>query len=139
MSKMRKRKSGFSLVEVVIALSVIMIVSISAISIAMSSVSSKISAVNKTEAQNFADSVWECFKVAENHGEFESCVRFAENVTLPEAQESDGYRIYTYNSEKNKFVAVIKVAFSETDSSKLDVNVTNKDGEGLIAFSYTKE
>ena len=77
-----RNRSGFSLVEVVIALSVIVIVSITSISIVLSSVSSRTAATNKAYAQNFADNLWECFKASDSQEEFLACVLVAEGEDL---------------------------------------------------------
>ncbi len=140
MSKMRKR-NGFSIVEVVIALSVIVIVSITALSIALSSVSTRVAAINRTQAQSFADNVLESFKAAEDEAEFISLVAFAEGVTLTDgALDEDGNTVYTYYSEENKFMAQISVKFVEnqTERSEFEINVTDKDGDEIVSFPYRK-
>ena len=138
MSK-RKRTGGFSLVEVVIALTVIVTVSITALTIVLSSVATKQTAIHKTEAQNFAHSVWECFKTSDNDADFVLNVEFAEDVTLADGTlDGDGYTVYTYQSEENKFTAVVKVLYSDTARSKLSVDITDKDGDSIVSFTYEK-
>lgn len=138
MSKMRK-KNGYSLVEVVIALSVVIIVSLAALSIALSSIATKATAINKTKAQSFADNVWESFKAAESENEFESLVLFAEGITLNDgATDEDGNTVYTYYSEENKFAAEISVNFSESERSEFEINITDKQGNSIVSFSFRK-
>lgn len=138
MIDMRKR-NGFSLVEVVIALSIIVIVSISAISIMASSIATKATAINKTQAQNFADNVWECFKAAEDEEEFISLVSFAEGITLSDGiADGNGNNVYTYHSGENKFTAQISVKFPADTRSEFNINVTDENGESIISFSYQK-
>ncbi len=138
MSKMLKR-NGYSLVEVVIALSIIVTVTITALSIVLSSVSTKVNAINRSYAQSFADNVWESFKAAETQDEFLSLVAFAEGVTLTgSTTDENGKTLYTYYSEKNKFTANISVAFSETERDEFEIDVTDKDGDNIISFSYRK-
>lgn len=134
-----KNKRGYSLVEVVIALSVIVTVSITALSIVLSSVATKVNAINKTEAQSFADNVWESFKAADTQDEFLSLVSFSEDVTLTESEtDESGNTIYTYYSEEHKFTAEIAVRYSENARSEFSISVTDKDGDSIISFSYRK-
>lgn len=132
MSKKRNRQ-GFSIVEVAIALSVIVIISISALSIVLSSITTKSAVINKTEAQNFANNVWESFKAAETEEEFLSLVTFAEGITLtlPESEPGEiGSPDYIYSSEEKDFTVEIWVTFPapeiedpENDSSNADSSV----------------
>ena len=91
----RLNKRGFSLIEVIMALAVVVIVSVAALSITLSSVPAKLNAMNKTRAQNFAADAWECFKVADGEDDFLSLLDFAVGVTektetaVPDGQEPD--------------------------------------------------
>lgn len=135
----RRNKHGFSLVEVVIALSVIVIVSLSALSVTLSSTLTKVTALAKGDAQRFADSVWECFKVSDDEAEFISQLAFAEDVTLGEGVSGeDGFTSYTYLSERYGYTVDLSVKFSATDTSHLTVLCTDDDGEEIISFSYRK-
>ena len=117
MSK-RKFKNGYSLVEVVIALSVIVVISIAALSTVLSSVATKQAAINKTEAQNFAENAWECFKVSDDDEKFVSNVNFAEGVTLAGgvAGENDFHTVRSFLSE---FFQVFKFG-AVTDENETD-------------------
>jgi type II secretory pathway pseudopilin PulG len=132
---MIKRKNGYSIVEVVIALSVVVIVTASALSIALSSIAARKNAINKSYAQGFADNVLECFKAVNSYDEFISLVSFAEGVDLNEYKNADGG--YTYRSEKRKFTADITVDY-DSKRPVLSVYVTDKDGDEIISFSYKK-
>lgn len=134
-----RNKRGYSLVEVVIALSVIVTVSITALSIVLSSVATKVNAINKSQAQSFADNVWESFKAAENEEEFLSLVAFSEGVSLTAGTtDESGKTTYTYNSQENKFTAEISVSYQENARPELEVVVNDKDGDEIISFSYRK-
>ncbi len=135
MSKIN-RKNGYSLVEVVIALSVIVIVSVSALSISLSSVATKVNAINKSHAQSFADNVWESFKAADTEDKFVSLVAFSEEVDLKEAKTADG--VYTYTSEKHKFTADITVSYPQNARPELKISVADKDGDEIILLEYKK-
>ena len=134
-----KNKRGYSLVEVVIALSVIVTVSITALSIVLSSVATKVNAINKSHAQGFADNVWESFKAADTQDEFLSLIAFSEGATLTEGvTDESGKTTYTYYSQENKFTAEIAVSYQENARPELEVIVTDKDGDEIISFSYRK-
>ncbi len=135
----RTRKNGFSLVEVVIALSVIVVVSITALSIVLSSIVTKANAINKSHALSFADNVWESFKAAETQDEFLSLVSFSEGATLTDGRTDErGNTVYTYHSETYKFTAEIAVRYPEDARPELTVTVADKDGDDIISFSYRR-
>lgn len=129
---MNKNKRGYSLVEVVIALTVIVIVSISAISIMLSSITTKQHAINKSYAQNFADNVWECFKAADTEEDFIFLVGLSKDAEVSLINDTK----YTYESTKNKFKAKITVAYDSRPT--LTIEVTESDGDKIISFKYTK-
>ncbi len=138
---MRKQhcKNGFSIAEVVIALAIISVVSITALSIALSSIVTKTNIINRSEAQSFAGNVLECFKAAENEAEFLALVSFAEDVSLTDgAPDGSGSTTYTYYCEDNKFTAQITVNYPESLRSELAITITNPKGVNIISFSYRK-
>ena len=135
----RNRKRGFSMVEAIIALSVIVVVSVSATTILIASVGSAVRAVNRTHAQNFADGMWESFKVSDTKEEFISHALFAEGVDLGEGvTEVSGRTQFLYRSEERKFTALVTVYYPEGARPEFSVEIENEDGDGLISFSYTK-
>lgn len=125
-------KKGFSLAEAVIALSVIVIVSVCALTIVLSSISAKQTAIDKEKAQYFANNAWECFKASDSEEGFISNMEFAESVTL---EFTDGE--CTYTSETYKFTAKITIDYTATRPT-FDIAVTDKDGNEIIAFTYEK-
>lgn len=140
MSKIN-RKNGYSLVEVVIALSVIVIVSVSALSISLSSVATKVNAINKSHAQSFADNVWESFKAADTEENFISFIAFSEGVDKADITATNGENgntVYTYSSEKHKFTADITVSYPQDARPELKISVADKDGDEIILLEYKK-
>ena len=133
-----KKKGGFVLAEVVIALSVILLVTVSALTIAIASVSARIKTVNESLACDFAENVLECFKAADNGEEFLANVKFAEGVTLSDGAASGSGVSYIHNDEKHKFKATVFVDFSGADRQRMNIEVTNDEGEALVSFSYVK-
>ena len=139
MSK-RNRRNGYSLVEVVIALSVVVIVSVSALSIILSSIATKAAAINREHAQGFADNVWESFKAADTQDEFVSLVAFSEGVDKADitgVEGENGDIVYTYSSEKHKFKAEMTVNY-QSQRPELNLAVTDKEGDEIILLEYKK-
>ena len=95
-----KRKNGFSLAEVVVALAIVAIVSVGALSIVSSSINSRVNAINRTQAQIFASNLIECFKASEDNEKFIEYAGEAVGINL-EYDYNKGY--YTYISNKNAF------------------------------------
>ncbi len=133
-----KNKKGFSLVEVVVALAVIVIVSAAAITIILSSFASKNTIIDKSKAQSFASNVWESFKAADGQEEFLALVSFSEGVELSEVEnEGEGKTVYTYFFPESEIEARISVDFSETERDELEIDIID-DGKSIVSFSYRK-
>lgn len=127
----KHKKSGVSIVEAVIALTVIVLVCATALTIVLSSVSAKVAAVNKSRAQSFASDAFECFKVSDTEQEFIDNMSFAGGAELT---FTDGFCKYT--SPKYKFTAEITLNYGAA-RPVFEISVKYQDKE-LIAFSYTK-
>ena len=137
MTENKVKKGGFTMVEVVIALAVVVIVSVTAIAIVSSSITAGIVSENKTRAQNFAESAWEAFKVSNNEGEFLANLGFAKDGDDIVKNDQSENGIYTYTSEKYKFTATITVNFTASPKQFKVVAVDN-DGDEIISLSYEK-
>lgn len=144
----RKNKGGFSLVEVVIALAIIVMVMGAGLSITLSSITTKVKAINRTHAQYFADNVLECFKAADTKDDFQYLFSVIdthehegeEGLKPSENKREDGkvYYIYTHKSANYQFIAEISVMYTVGKRPELSVNVSGEDGEEIISFDYTK-
>ena len=134
-----KRNGGFSIMEAVIALAVIVIVTVSALSIATSSLVAKTKLINRSQAQSFAQDVWECFKVSDDKNEFDANLTFA--IMENEDGRDQGKGSDTvYDSESNsyrskRFDAKIKI---DNSFSELTVTVIDKNGKEIISLNYDK-
>lgn len=129
------RKKGFSLAEVVIALSIILTVSLTAMSIALSSVSVTAKAVELSKAQGFAANALECFKAAEDEAELLKLIKFAEGVELTK----NGDSVYSHTLGDGRFTAQIKVCFPENAEKTFKLILLDKDGNEHLSLSYHKE
>lgn len=141
-----KNKKGYSLVEVVIALSVIIVVSATALTVILYSISLRHAEIHKSEAQNFAENVLECFvtvandesvPVEQKSNEFERLVKFAEEAELKKVEGMPQDPIpYTYRSLVHDFVVGMTVKFSETEISRIHIEILELDGTKIVEFSY---
>ena len=148
MKNRKKCKGGFSIVEAIIALSIIVVVSIAAATITLSSISLRYTLTNRSIAINFADNAVECFKAAEDKDsgkaleEFEALVNSATGVSYntETSTKSGGKGNYTY--EHNNFKAKITVDFdSDRPKFEIVVNEIKKDGrpgDEIISLEYVK-
>ena len=136
----RKNKGGFSLVEVVIALAIIVMVMGAGLSITLSSITTKVKAINRTHAQYFADNVLECFKEADTKDEFHDLLGVVDNPNdIHEERDDTTYYTFIHRSGSYQFVAEISVRYADGERPLLKVNVTDgEDGEEIISFDYTK-
>ena len=136
------KKRGFSIIEAVIALAVIVIVTTSALSLVLSSIARKAEAAKQSTAQDFAEDVWECFKAADEYSEFTSNFNFAIGDGLSEGETNgDGEMLYTYSSENMDFDADILVRYANGERATFEISVTNTDGDNtkeFVSFSYVK-
>jgi len=142
-----KKKKGFSLVEVAIALAIITIVTVTALTIALNSITPKINNNNRSHAQNFANNVWQCFQEAESNDDVFKLLSFSydlfeENMTATET-DGEGYKTYTYTSAEHKYTATIKMRFPQDAYPAIerpDMEITVVDGKDkeIIHFTYTK-
>ena len=123
-----KSKKGYSLVEVVIALSVIIVVSATALTVILYSITLRHAEINKSEAQNFAENVLECFNAADDTEEFERLVTFSEGVELKPIPE---WGAYTYTSIEKNFVVGITVDF-ELERPKIIIDVLELNGTQVM-------
>lgn len=123
------KKKGFSLVEAIIALTIVVIVSFAALSLVLSSATAKVNAVNKSKAQYFAYDALECFKASKSISDFESNMLFAAGIEI----KLDENGQFIYLSEENKFTAEI-TAIDNT----FKIEVLDKNQKEIISFDYTK-
>lgn len=139
MTKLRRKKGGFSIAEVVIAISVVLSVTLCALSIALSSISIKKSEIARANARDFAKNACECFKASESEEEFESLLFFAEGVALGEPSYLDGGSVsYIHSLEGSKLTAKITLSFLCGERPSICVEITDADGKSVVSLSYER-
>lgn len=138
----RKNKGGFSLVEVVIALAIIVMVMGAGLSITLSSITTKVKAINRIHAQYFADNVLECFKAADSTTKFEALleeIHIAGDSHLEEGHNDENtYYMCVHESGAYQFIAYIAVTYEVGNRPFLEINVLGENNEEIISFNYTK-
>ena len=111
-----RKKRGFTIVEAVVAISMIMIVSLSAIAIVASSGKATKSALKKQQAENFLSDVIVCFR--------------ADSLGFLGISEVEGTRDYQVpNTDYKAFVTI--------DNNKIDVKIMGGD-KVITSGSFTK-
>ena len=131
-----KNKKGFSLTEIAVALSMITVVSVCAITIIVYSVSSSKRSADISEAQMFAADLRECFIVSDSDDEFIRAVKFAKGIELRRLDDGS----YLYTSDKHGYEAAVVLNFSSDRrvTSSFSIKMVDDEQRELISFSYEK-
>ena len=141
MNNVLRKKGGFSISEVVIAMAVIVLVGIASIMFMDLSIKSSVETGNKTQAQNFAENTLACFKAAESPDEFEANMSFFLGETFfAGIEDESGTNTYHYDYESGRyqFTAKISVNFGSDGEGSYFTIAVERHGEDIIAFDYTK-
>lgn len=117
--KLLKGKHGFSLVEVVVALAVIVTVSVAAMSFIKTSSIASDRELAYSEARLYASNALEIFKYAENETKYTELVEKEKKLT---PLDEDGY-------------VSVKI---ETTESTFTATATKQNGDTLFILEYTK-
>ena len=106
-SNKRKASKGISLVELIVAMAVIVIVSVAALSISLSSTVMTNKAQNSFNASNKAEDLLNCFIYADDYAEFENILDYyADGYT---ADETHG----TYRINYGSFDLELRIDWTE--------------------------
>ena len=135
MRKFLSKNGGYSLVELVVALALIILISAVWLSVIYSSIHAPNNASSKAEAQSFCENVWEAFKASHDDTQFVQNVTFANGINLEEIDVQDGYTYYVY-AKQERYVVEIKVKFD--DKPTIDVLAKDKHGREILAFEFVK-
>lgn len=122
---------GFTIVEVVIALTVIVIVSAAGMMMVQSQIKSEQKIAQTIEATNIAENAIECFRFAKNNpaNSFETV--FSETgYNLVTATEGEKYFVYDNG---------LTVSITITDN-KIEISAVNSNGDTILEnYTYTKQ
>ena len=135
MHKFIAKSRGYTLVELVVALTLIILISVVGLSVVYTSTRVSSNVIIYAEAQNFCDNVWESYKASRTKEEFLQNVAFVNEAILQQKDEKDGYTYFEY-IDQNRFVVNIKVSF-DNDSNIL-INAIDTNGKEILCFSFVK-
>lgn len=122
-------KKGFSIVEVVIAMAVITLVTVTAISIATGADKNARTALYRTDAQLFAADAVECFKATKNVNDFKNAL---ESRGVPGYESEELTTTLFFNLSPSGYVAIV---IYDTNS----ISVTVSDNSNIVTqLTYTK-
>lgn len=141
--KKKSRPSrGFSMVEVVIAMTVIVAVTISAISVVMSGINVEADVDRRFEAQTIVGNAIECFKVTDDYeGKSSTLARtlhFYDNyefeTNVPDEGEApEGRRYAKFTFDRPTYIVAITVFYNEVGArDKLFASVVEKETNDVI-------
>lgn len=131
----RNPRKGITLMELVIALSVIMIITIASISMLQTTIKIEVRAAAIIEANNSVETIVECFNFSENNEGFEGLV-------------AKLHGSHTYNNVEGKHIIIIdrgsyKISIEytdETDYSKIEISAIYSDEyviyENITYYKY---
>ena len=122
--KRNRSRRGISLVEVVVALTVITIISAAALSLVISSARVDANSLRSTQVMMAAENVLECYRFAESEEEFAALLE-----KTGDYKGSDGVFVLTEKSY------VITVHYTNT---KLTFSATDGDGEEIYSYEFDK-
>lgn len=122
--KRNRSRRGISLVEVVVALTVIAIISSAALSLVISSARVDANSLRSTQVMMAAENVLECYRFAENDGDFADLLQ-----KTGDYKGSDGVFVLTEKSY------TITVNYTDT---QLTFSATDSDGKEIYKYEFNK-
>lgn len=136
-SRDKKRASrGFTIVEVVIALTVIVIVSAAGMMMVQSQIKSEQKIAQTIEATNIAENAIECFRFAKNNEGLDGF-----DTTFKDTFEKTGYTLVAVTEGKAYQVidSGLIVNIKITDNT-IEINAENTNGDTILEeYTYTKQ
>lgn len=124
------KKRGFSLIEVVIALTILAIMSIATVTLIVTSVDVESENIARNNAVRDGENIVECFSYADDLLEFSQCLNKAGYTTVPSALELN----------KNYVVCdeVYLVEFTILSEDKIEISAYF-DGKEIYKVEYDKK
>lgn len=128
---MKKRilnKKGFAIVETVMAMTIVSLVTITAVMLFFSSVRTTQSAVHKAQAQYFAEDAFACFRAADTADQFSNAM---ENRGGFMEFSITGGNKYCFTLNGSRFEAVAFVDYPAEGRASFRIEIT--DGDEVVA------
>ena len=137
----RNRKRGFTVVELVVALAVILIVSATAIGLINTQNTIYLRTMQTTEATNMAENAIECFRYSVNNPK-DGDVNAAFEEAFGKTFEAEAKPDSLYNFETNGITVEITITVTEIENkteNKIEIYAHDGDKEILSkSYIYTK-
>ena len=141
MKRQTNQRRGITLLETVIALTVILLVSGAGVSIAVIFSKAEAKTFTRTEALSYSESVVECFRYCENNDELEAALALLDRGFIPVLSGEDNVfedvadSAFIYKLEKDNYVITV---ISDYVQNKLEVQISYADGGEMNKLSYEK-
>jgi len=135
---MKKRilnKNGFTLAESIVAIAIVSLVSITAVTLILSSTHTTRSAVHKAQAQYFAEDALACFRAAEDADQFVDAMEFCGGF-LEYSVTGD---TYVFTLKDSKFQAVALVEYPTEGRASFRIEVLDEDETVITSISQFKK
>ncbi len=129
-NKKRGGVRGFTLAETALALAVISITCVGALSLILSAQRATMSAAQKQQAQLFAADIVNCFRVSDTYGDFEDNLEFALGL-----EETALQGVLQDNEQDIQIKDMIATVTIDTNTLKVTVKNDRKD---LAEMQFTK-
>lgn len=134
MSRRVLNQKGFSLIETVIAMAIIIIVTVSALTMVTSSLNITKKEIYTSKAQYFAADSLEAFRIAEDAAQFEETIAFAGGYSYFDVDEN----LYIYYLENSGYTAEISLAYSDINRSEFCVIIKDESGNQIFEYHFQK-
>lgn len=134
-TRLRSRR-GFSIMEVVITLAIIMIVSMAALTISVSSTRVEANNLRATTIIRQYESTVDCFRFAKSQSEFLTALQLLDGEFAPaEAEAGTPATTVVYVLEKQSYRLEITADFN---ANSLEFYAAKPDGEEIYRLNYEK-
>ena len=132
---MRKNlKKGVTLLETVIAIALLAIISVVAVSVSVSSIKSEEKNIQAMEISFIAENAIECFRFADNNTDFINALRKTTDENHPFTPDKEGdENKYYYQKSAYKVVIV-----ADYGTNTIQITAEDKNGNEIYSLSYKR-
>ena len=135
MRKMLRNKKGMTMVEVVIAMVVVLLVTVAAMSIILSSTHTTHTAVCRSQAQYFVSDAFTSFRASDSAEEFAAAMEFCGGYSECAVNENQ----YIFVLEDSGYVAVANVIYPADGRATFSIEVTDGNADVVASVpAFTK-
>ena len=132
---MRKNlKKGVTLLETVIAIALLAIISVVAVSVSVSSIKSEEKNIQAMEISFIAENAIECFRFADNNDKFIEVLNKTTDSEHPFTEdEIEGKKCYIYKKSAYKVVIV-----ADYGTNTIQITAKDKNGNEIYSLKYKR-